>query len=735
MTDEEHAEDGVSADDTGDLPPPSTWAGKARKADEESPGESEPRGMTEEFEGLADNLSADFDALDADEQEDPPDEFAFEDEDDPGAEEPSAGSDPTAGSDPEFEAESTPEPVEGSDPSVADPSDPTVAPSPAEGSDSSVADPSDPSVPDAGLTVEADTLALSDVEAAREAAHAGLTARAKKSSFSHEVTTGAHKIPAKPEGSLPPPSTRAPDDDSDGVGTPPKRRVGLRFVAAAFVIVSSMAAATAVSFLLFLSDIAEGLNDDGTLGAARAQLEDVEGGAPQTILVLGSDKRESTKGDPGRSDTAILLRVDPDKEFLSLMSLPRDLEVPIPGYGEDKLNAAYSFGEQANPGGGGTELAIKTITDYLDIPINHVVNVDFTGFYEAVNAIGCVYIDIDRHYFNSNEGVFEGSEEFYSEIDVEAGYQKLCGFKALQYVRYRHGDNDLVRGARQQDFIREARQRIPPTKLLPVFGEGDELIDIFTKNTSSDIDDVPTIIAMMKSFVSVREAPVRQVTLGQLTDDGGVDATSEQVDSAVNQFLGNDIDEQAEEPEATPGPKPGNNGSKDKEGQEKPKPPSEPAELQLVDFAGASQEKAAVFAKFMKEKKTDLPIYFPTKLVQSTLTTVSDESRSATLVGPSEKDLYYMYKYVLPFQDTFGPAYYGVSGTDWEDPPILKNPSEYRTVDGREYMLFYERDRLRLVGWRTSKGSYWVNNTLTHSLSEEAMLGIATSTREFDTGN
>jgi len=694
------------ADDTGDLPPPSTWAGKSRKAEEES-AEPESRSMTDEFEGLADELSADLDDLDADEQEEPPDEFAFDDEDD------DAGDDLEAGSDPETEAKSADEPVKGSDPTVADPSAPAVAAV-------------------SSVTVEADTLALSDVEAAREAAHAGLSSRAKKSSFSHEVTTGAHKVAVQPKkASAPPPDSD--DEDPEGVGEPPKRRIGLRFVAAAFVIVSSMAAATAVSFLLFLSDIAEGLNDDGTLGAARAQLEDVEGGAPQTILILGSDKREGTPGDPGRSDTAILLRVDPDKKFLSLMSLPRDLNVPIPGYGTDKLNAAYSFGEQDNPGGGGTELAIETIKGYLDIPINHVVNVDFEGFYEAVNAIGCVYIDVDRHYFNSNEGVFEGSEDFYAEIDVESGYQKLCGYKALQYVRYRHEDNDLVRGARQQDFIREARQRIPPTKLLPVFGEGDELIDIFTKNTSSDIDDVPTIVGMMKSFVSVRDAQVRQVTLGQLAADGGVEASKDQVESAVNQFLGEDIEE---EPEVPAESNPENNGDKkgDKKGDKggEQKPPTEPAEQALVDFAGPAQEKAGEFAKFMEEKKAGLPVYFPTELVQSALTGISEESRAAVLVGQSEKELFYMYKYVLPYQDTFGQAYYGISGTDWEDPPILKDPSEYRTVDGREYMLFYERDRLRLIGWKTSKGSYWVNNTLTHSLSEETMLGIATSTRELD---
>ena len=678
MSDEDLPEEKEAgdADEAPDLPPPSTFAGRARKAEESGDEASEePQGEAE----------ADAEPSPADELEEPPDEFAFDEEEE-------EGSDPEEGDDADED--------EGSDPTVAD-------------------GPGAPERPQvSSATVEADTLALSDIEAQREAAHAGLTARAKKSSFSQDVTTGAHRVQRPPATPAAPGPGIDAEDGGGGAGEPPKRRIGLRFVAAAFVIVSSMAAATAVSFLLFLSDIAEGLNDS-ELSAARQQLDAVDGGDPQTILILGSDKRESTEGDPGRSDTAMLIRVDPEKEFLSLMSLPRDLVVPIPGHGPAKLNEAYTFGELADPKGGGETLAIRTIKEYLDIPINHVVNVDFSGFYEAVNAIDCVYIDVDRHYFNP-------AGTGYAEIDVQAGYTKLCGYKALQYVRYRHNDNDLVRGARQQDFIREARQRIPPAQLLPVFGRGDELIDIFTKNTSSDISDVTTIVSMLKSFASVRSAPVRQVSLGELTDDGGVDASPDQIDSAVNQFLGNDLDDPPADPAEPASPKPGGGGDDKKE---EPKPDA-PAPAQLVDFAGAAQEKAAQFAKFMDQREANLPVFYPTQLVQNTATAISDESRAAALPGPNNNDIYQMYKFVVPYQESFGLSYYGVSGTNWDDPPILRNPTETRTIDGREYLLYYERDRLRLVGWRTSKGSYWVINTLTHVLTEEQMLGVATSTRE-----
>ena len=657
-----------------DLPPPSTWAGRARQDPGAGDAAGPAHGPTEEFDSLEPEANDDPALSSADSEEEPPDEFAFEDDD---ADE--SGTDPELG-----EADEEPE--------------------------------------DPQRTVEADTLALADVEAAREAAHAGLAARAKQSSFSRQATTGSHKV-ERPSSPPPPPPAAPEEDEHEGVGSPPKRRMGMRFVAAAFVIISSIAAATAISSLLFLSDIAKGLNDEN-LSSARAQLATVEGGDPQTILILGSDKRSGTEGDPGRSDTAMLLRVDPDKPFLSLMSLPRDLVVPIPGYGPGRLNEAYTQGELREPGDG-PSLAIETIKNYLGIDVNHVVNVDFDGFYEAVNAIDCVYVDVDRHYLHSNEGLY--GDQLYAEIDVPAGYSKLCGYRALQYVRYRHEDNDLVRGARQQDFIREARQRIPPSDLLPVFGRANEFIDIFTKNTSSDINSASTILEMMKSFAAVRDAPVRQVSLGEIQDDGSVTATEEQRETAVDEFLGNDLEDAPDKPEQEPKP----DGKKEDE----PKDPAEPQGPALVDVAATGQQIAAGFEKFFKGKKVDLPVFYPTQIVQTENARIdADQSNRAPLAGPNDKEVYHQYKFVIPYEEegSYGAflSYYGVSGTDWKDPPILKNPSEYRTIDGREYMLFYERERLRLVAWQTSKGSHWVINTLTHALTEEEMLAVATSTRE-----
>ena len=117
----------------------------------------------------------------------------------------------------------------------------------------------------------------------------------------------------------------------------------------------------------------------------------------------------------------MLLRLDPDRNAIAVMSIPRDLKVEIPGYGTGKFNEAYAYG--------GPKLTLQTVKQLTGLPINHVVNVDFLGFVRAVDAIGCVYVDVDRRYFHSNAGL--PASEQYSEINVQPGYQLLCGKKAL----------------------------------------------------------------------------------------------------------------------------------------------------------------------------------------------------------------------------------------------------------------------------------------------------------------
>ena len=161
----------------------------------------------------------------------------------------------------------------------------------------------------------------------------------------------------------------------------------------------------------------------------------------------------------------ILVRLDPVEEGTALLSLPRDLKVEIPGHGTDKINAAYSLG--------GPKLTLKTVKQLTGLTINHVINVDFGGFRKAVNAIGCVFIDIDRRYFNNNR-----ARAVRDDRRASRATRSSAAPSALDYVRFRHEDTDIVRGARQQDFLRQAKDQVGIGKLID---DRDELMKIFGK--------------------------------------------------------------------------------------------------------------------------------------------------------------------------------------------------------------------------------------------------------------
>jgi len=275
--------------------------------------------------------------------------------------------------------------------------------------------------------------------------------------------------------------------------------VWLRFITASFVIVAAVAGATSASLILYLTDFANALKKNSISKQVEGILAPIPDSGAQTILILGSDRRnEAISGKFGLSDTTMLLRLDPDRNAIALLSLPRDLKVDIPGYGTDKLNAAYSLG--------GPKLTLQTVKQLTGVDPNHLVNVDFTGFARAVNAIGCVFVDVDRRYFIApNTGT--------SEINLQPGYQALYGFDALSFARYRHTDNDIVRAARQQAFLREARAKLPPSKLID---DRDKLLNIFAHYTSSDISKTSQLLELLKLFFDLARRSRRSTSTERL---------------------------------------------------------------------------------------------------------------------------------------------------------------------------------------------------------------------------
>ena len=512
-----------------------------------------------------------------------------------------------------------------------------------------------------------------------------------------------------------------------------------RFVTAGLLVVASVAAATSASLLLYLSDIATALDPDEEFAGITDRLGTVEGGEPQTIMILGSDKRPELKGDSfrGLSDTTMLLRVDPDKNALALFSLPRDLRVDIPGFGSDKLNAAYAYG--------GPELTLRTVQNLTRTPaapdgleINHVVNIDFEGFARAVNAIECVYVDVDRRYFNTNADSLSAADD-YEEIDLQPGYQALCGFDALDYARYRHTDNDVIRAARQQDFLREARQKVPPEV---IFAERKELISIFTEHTTSDIDSADAMLEVLKLFIEARNAPLKQVKFEGTLGPSFVETTPEEINTAVTQFLGIEDSPGARASTSAPedpsrigmgdeAPDDSDVGSDDETASETAKKKAKPADGG-ADGGGGGESADVVESTFGKElakgirsRKTKLPVYYPTVLESGSDYDQKPRVYKVNGTGddspPNSERAAYKWVFSRP---TLG-EYYGFMATRWQEPPILKNPDDEREIRDRTYKFFYDGDRLRMVAWQTDEGSFWVSNTLALSLTDREMLEIA----------
>jgi LCP family protein required for cell wall assembly len=376
------------------------------------------------------------------------------------------------------------------------------------------------------------------------------------------------------------------------------------------------------------------------------------------------------------------------------MSLPRDLKVVIPGHGKDKLNAAYSYG--------GTRLLLKTVKQVTGLPINHVINVDFRGFRDAVSEIGCVYTDIDRRYFNDNSN----PSDQYATINIDPGYQKLCGADALDYVRYRHTDTDIVRAARQQDFLRQAKQQVGTGKLID---NQAKLIKIVSKYTRSDIHGRSAVLRLLKLALTAAGSPIQEIHFPARVGASYVTASATAVKRATREFLGV-------------------RASKSPRGATTPRPPrphkrhSTHKSLNLPDISAGGKQQALTVARTAR----GLKIYYPTLAAPRSSFSINSP-RAYKICGPHSK-CWWSYRMVLPLNPVLG-EYWGIQGTTWKDPPIIKSPSEIKTVRGRKLLIFTDGARIRLVAWQTKDATYWVSNTLLQSISKKDMLAIARAAR------
>jgi LCP family protein required for cell wall assembly len=479
----------------------------------------------------------------------------------------------------------------------------------------------------------------------------------------------------------------------------PRPGLWKRLLLGGFLVMFAAAAATAVAAFHEIDKVVNALELNPELKLGKNTLATTDPGKPQTLLILGSDRRPRNNGEGAsgaRSDTIMLVRLDPSKEATAIMSLPRDLKVHIPGHGVDKINASYELG--------GPALTLETVKKLTGLPINHVINVTFKGFWRAVNAIGCVYTDVDRDYFNDSAE--------YTYINIDQGYQRLCARKALQYVRFRHTDTDLVRSARQQDFLRQMKQQVTYTDLI---SNRDRLMKIFGRNTATDagLRSRKEILRLVKLAYFSAGQPIQEIHFEGEIGPSYVEASNRQVQKLVQRFL--DVKESPGPRGRAPGERPA------RKPRRKQKRSAESLNLYDASVTGEDQGLQAVKAG----AGGSLPVFYPTLLLNSSQ--FAYPPRVYKLLGTDGRK-YGAYRLVMRRTNANG-EYYGLQGTTWRNPPILADPSETRKIGGREYELFFAGDRLRLVAWRTPKAAYWISNTLLQTLDKRQMMAIARSAR------
>jgi LCP family protein required for cell wall assembly len=517
------------------------------------------------------------------------------------------------------------------------------------------------------------------------------------------------------------------------------------------------------------------------IAAADQQVDRPLPNRPMNILLIGSDK-SSLPGDPGRSDTQMLVRLDPETRSISMLSLPRDLRVYIEGVGYSKMNEAYSYG--------GPALVIKTFKLLTGLPVNGWIEVNFGGFWHVVNILGGVYLPVDHRYFVP-------ASADYKSINLEPGYQLVRGKQALNYVRYRHDQRgDFTRMQRQQLFIRELQHQ--SGRWSHDWAKVIKLIKAITKETKSSLSSLKKIEPLVELAFQVDTSKVYQAHLEGTTPmiDGVayVTATDGEIADAVRQFTdpttapvstkgqkvkksafavhvynGSGIDGLATTaatqlgvqgydavPEADAYEFPGKTtviyAPKELESYANAlESMLSPARVELVERAPGSNEGLTVFVASSFDGQLDIT----QEVVQEQQTLQKgvkadwatwkqyDAKTPLKLEAPTAWSSGFTYDewrdYSIETTDGKHSAasvavvetpqygYWCIQAMRWQDPPAVQNPSSTQTIKGRKYMLFYQGDHLHLVAWREHGTLYWVINTLDNQLSNDLMLGLATS--------
>jgi len=473
-----------------------------------------------------------------------------------------------------------------------------------------------------------------------------------------------------------------------------------RFLLAAVGVVLLSAAATATLALNEVGKLVDALGQNRAVKIGSEVLAPTSKGAPETLLLVGDDRRPPPKGNPNgfvvpHSNEMLLVRIDPSKPTISMLSIPRELQVTIhpPGAAPvvNRINVAYTIG--------GIQLMTETIKRVLGIAVNHVFVVTFPKFKRAVDEMGCVYMTVDRRYHHVNE---PGGEQYF-EINLQPGYQLLCGQQALQFVANRHEDTSLTRDARDQRFLLEVKAQFGAT----LFESRERFERILGKAVETDLHGTGPVLDLLELLVQAQGKPVRQVPFHVNLLSSYDTATPRQIRESAQSFLRGTAPVSKSKLGAVV------HGATHTAHQGKP------AGLTLTPTPAAALAHA-------RSDAPDLPFALEYPRARDGYASAAADTLRLYGIRDQRGREHPIYSIVIDR----GPLgeFYDVQGSDWSDPPLLSNPSQTIRVGSRTYGLFYAGEQIRVIAWREGGAAYWIENTLTDSVSPRAMLAIAAQT-------
>jgi polyisoprenyl-teichoic acid--peptidoglycan teichoic acid transferase len=237
-------------------------------------------------------------------------------------------------------------------------------------------------------------------------------------------------------------------------------------------------------------------------------LEPWDGNSRFTLLAMGMDRRPGETGLAYRTDTMMLISIDPESSSIGILSIPRDLYVEIRGWGgRQRINTAMALGEGYQTGYG-PQLVMETVMNNFGIRIHDYVLIDFNAVIGLVDAIGGITITTD---YTIDDPLYPDMNYGYDPFYLPPGTHLLNGYDALRFARTRHGDNDIERAGRQQQFLYAVRDKVLDLDMLrQLIVQGPSLLATFQDNVYTGL----SLDQMIKLAWYIKDIPEENIKPG-----------------------------------------------------------------------------------------------------------------------------------------------------------------------------------------------------------------------------